>query len=101
MGVCAEHRRVCSGPRVPTRAQTPFEGVSTVRYDLTVSTDGSDVVCHIGWTVRDASGDAVAVGTWMGDVLAVYTPEGALLAALAEARAADQQLNLLPADGEY
>lgn len=72
-----------------------------MRYDLTVTTEAGEVVRHIGWTVRDASGEALAVGTWMGDVLAVYTLEGALLAALGEAVAADQQLSLLPRDGEY
>lgn len=72
-----------------------------MRYDLTVTLSDDYVVEHIGWTVRDASGEAIAIGTWMGTVLGVYTTEGALLEALAQAHEADHQLSLLPSEGEY
>lgn len=101
MGVSAKQRRECSGPGYPPRPRHRYEGVSTVRYDLTVTLSDDYVVSHIGWTVRDACGDAIAMGTWMGTVLGVYTTEGALLEALAQAHEADQQLSLLPADGEF
>lgn len=101
MGVSPQARRECSGPGIPLRPRHRYEGVSTVRYDLTVTLGDDDVVCHIGWTVRDASGEAVAIGTWMGTNLGVYTTEGALLEALARAHEADHQLSLLPAEGEY
>jgi hypothetical protein len=72
-----------------------------VRYDLTVTLSDECEVEHIGWTVSDASGEAIAIGTWMGTHLGVYTTEGALLEALAQAQLHDQQLSLLPRDGQY
>lgn len=72
-----------------------------MRYDLTVTLTDDHEVAHIGWTVRDASGEAIAIGTWMGTLLGVYTTEGALLEALAQAQLHDQQLSLLPREGQF
>lgn len=73
-----------------------------LRYDLTVTTTGFDeVVCHIGWTVRDTSGDVIAIGTWMGTKLEVYTPLGALREAFDQAQAMAFEQSALPLDGEF
>jgi hypothetical protein len=34
-----------------------------MRLDFTVATDDEGLVFHYGWTVRDASGEAVAIGS--------------------------------------
>lgn len=72
-----------------------------MRYDLTVTTDQEGLVEHIGWTVVDSCGDAIAMGTWMGSNLHVLTLQGALLETLDQALAADQQLLAFPGPGEY
>jgi hypothetical protein len=72
-----------------------------MRYDLTIVTTGEGIVSQIAWTVRDARGEAVAIGTWQGSALAVYTPEGAIQEAFEQARNHDVQLSLLPVEGEY
>ena len=101
MGVSPQVRQFASRPRPSGLGLRHLRGADRVRYDLSVTTDQEGLVESIGWTVRDARGDALAIGTWMGDVLHVLTLQGALLETLDQALAADQQLIAFPGLGEY
>jgi hypothetical protein len=104
MGVSPPVRHCFQGRTLTRDGPEAFQEVSTVRYDLTVTTARSEEVCHIGWTLRDDEETVVLVGSQMGEVLSGCDVEIAFAMALSSlwsnlARSAGVQGSLLDANG--